>query len=521
MGRWNSKEITELAKSDFEKAWKDSASMASGKGAFKKSPRKGSQHPVFETMQKLREAYLALGFREAINPTSIDEVQVKKQFGPEASAVLDRCYYLGGLPRPNVGVSDEKLGEIKKLSIEVEKGALQGVLHEYKKGAFGGDDLIYKLAETLGTDDSKAMQVLNEVFPEFLGLDPEASKTTLRSHMTSGWFLTLESLVPREQLPLRLFSIDRCFRREQREDEGHLRTYHSASCVIADSDASVEDGKEVASGLLSAFGFEELRFEPDEKRSKYYAPGTQTEVYMRGKNGKWIEIATFGMYSPVALSRYKVEVPVMNLGLGVERLAMLLSGKRDVRELVMPQFHGEWRLDDDSIASMLYLDRVPTTSEGREIARKIVEFGMEKGSEVAPCAFEVYSGKVLDTSIVVKLVEVEEGKRLLGPATLNEIYVHGGNIMGVPPEKGFEEVKKEGTKTGISYLSALANLAAHEIERAVLEGEEEVKVRTRIVRGLGDVNLRLDESALRYITTNNKLIDVRGPVFMTVEAEKK
>jgi len=519
MGSWNSREMVELSKKDFEKAWKGSAKLASGKGAVKKGPGKGAPHPVFEAVQRLRAAYVELGFREVMNPISIDEVQVRKQFGPEAAAVLDRCYYLGGLPRPNVGVSEGKLEEIRKLGVEVEKGALQKVLHGYKKGTFGGDDLIYKLAGALGTDDAKAMRVLNEVFPEFIGLDPEASKTTLRSHMTSGWFLTLESLVPREQLPLRLFSIDRCFRREQREDESHLRTYHSASCVVADGDAGIEDGEEVARGLLSRFGFEEVRFEPDEKRSKYYAPGTQTEVYIKGKDGEWIEIATFGMYSPVALSGYRIEVPVMNLGLGVERLAMLLSGESDLRELVMPQFHGEWKLDDESIAAMLYLDRVPASAEGRKIAEGIVEVGTKHASDVAPCSFEVYSGRLFGRAIDVKLVEVEEGKRLLGPATFNDIYVHDGNITGIPPDRGFEEIKGRGIRTGVSYLSALANLAAHEIEKAVLEGEEEVTVRSRIVRSFGDVNLRLDESALRYITANNRVIDVRGPVFMTVGAK--
>ena len=43
-----------------------------------------------------------MGFDEAENPIIVDEQEVYRQFGPEAMAVLDRVFYLGGLPRPNV-----------------------------------------------------------------------------------------------------------------------------------------------------------------------------------------------------------------------------------------------------------------------------------------------------------------------------------------------------------------------------------------------------------------------------------
>jgi O-phosphoseryl-tRNA synthetase len=36
---------------------------------------------------------------------------------------------------------------------------------------------------------------------------------------------------------------------------------------------------------------------------------------------------------------------------------------------------------------------------------------------------------------------------------------------------------------------------------------------------LSDINLGMDSAAQRYITSNNKRIDVRGPIFTTVSAE--
>jgi len=38
-----------------------------------------------------------------MNPIIVEDRDIHKQFGYEALAVLDRCFYIGGLPRPNVG----------------------------------------------------------------------------------------------------------------------------------------------------------------------------------------------------------------------------------------------------------------------------------------------------------------------------------------------------------------------------------------------------------------------------------
>lgn len=83
-----------------------------------------------------------------------------------------------------------------------------------------------------------------------------------------------------------------------------------------------------------------------------------------------------------------------------------------------------------------------------------------------------------------------------------------------------ENVKKHGVSTGMSYMDAFAALAADEIEKAAQSGGE-VKVRARIVKSPGDINIAIAEVVQRYITANKKRIDVRGPVFTTVVAEFK
>jgi O-phosphoseryl-tRNA synthetase len=384
----------------------------------------------------------------------------------------------------------------------------------YRTCEFGGDDLVYKIAKALDIDDSLAGRILDDVFPEFRALEPESSRITLRSHMTSGWFLTVKDEMAKKQMPMKLFSIDRCFRREQQEDETHLRTHHSASCILLGEDASVEDAKAVAKGLLAPFGFEDFEFRPDEKRSKYYAPDTQTEVYAKHEKMGWVEIATFGMYSPVALSQYGIEHPVMNLGLGVERLAMILHGASDIRELVYSQFYADLSMSDSDIASMINAEKSPETEAGREMAKAIVVAAEKHANEKSPCEFEVYSSE----KVKVKLTEREENKNLLGPAAFNDIFVHDGNIYGLPPGKS-EDIRKKGVDCSIRYIDAIASLVAHDIEKSAAAGEKESVTGVQMARSLGDINLALDDVALRYITANNKLIDIRGPIFITVEAK--
>ncbi|WP_331456232.1 O-phosphoserine--tRNA ligase [Methanobrevibacter arboriphilus] len=302
------KKIIKLAKKDFERAWVESGNLVKKSHPDKEYPRLkyeiGKSHILNDTIAMLREAYLRLGFSEAVNPLFIDKNDVYKQFGPEAPpAVLDRCFYLAGLPRPDIGIGVDKINYIKKLGKDIndEKIAkLQEVFRGYKKGYLDGDDLVLKVSEALEIDNEEGLSILEKVFPEIKDLMPIASNTTLRSHMTSGWFISLEKMVKKSKTPLKMFSIDRCFRREQKEDSSHLMTYHSASCVIVDDEVTLDmGGKAISEALLEYFGFSKFKFVPDEKKSKYYIPETQTEVYgYHPKLNEWVEIATFGLYSP-------------------------------------------------------------------------------------------------------------------------------------------------------------------------------------------------------------------------------
>jgi O-phosphoseryl-tRNA synthetase len=335
--------------------------------------------------------------------------------------------------------------------------------------------------------------------------------------MTSGWFQTLGALWDKVPHPIMLFSIDRCFRREQAEDAHRLMSYHSASCVVAGEDVTVDDGKAVACALLSAFGYSEFEFRPDEKRSKYYMPDTQTEVYASHPVHGWVEVATFGLYSPSSLAQYGIGVPVMNLGLGVERLAMITTASADVRQMCFPQFFPRIYSDLD-IARSVFLEKEPVTTEGMHMIWAICEVSRAHATDSGPCSFKAFEGGLFGHKIVVYVEEPEEGAKLLGPACMNEIFVHNGSILGVPDTEKFALVRKEGISVGISFLKAVVSAAAAEVEQAARCGKG-TTVQVKMARLPGDVNLKVAPFAMRYITDNNLKIDVRGPVFFTLRSE--
>lgn len=482
---------------------------------------------LYDTIWELRQAYLKLGFDETVNPLFVEQEDIYKQFGPEAPAVLDRCFYLAGLPRPDIGIGLDKIAVIEEIGVNLDEDkiqALKDIFRSYKKGDESGDDLVYHVSTALEVENSLGLRILENVFPELRELTPVSGRTTLRSHMTSGWFLTLQSLHDKNKLPIKLFSIDRCFRREQREDSSHLMTYHSGSCVWVDDEVNIDMGMAVSESVLEHFGFEKFKFVPDEKKSKYYIPGTQTEVYgYHPKLKEWVEVATFGIYSPIALSRYGIDKEVMNLGIGAERIAMILHNQEDIRGMVYPQTYGKWKMSDRELATMLRINNYPFSIEGRSLMESLLETCRENGDTPSPCEFTAFEGEFLGKKIRVKVTEPEEGTKLLGPAAWNKIFVYDGNIVGVPEKDVTDDMSlmaiENGIPTGISYMDGVTAYASYRIEEMMMGSVKDLSLRTTLSKSISDVNLRLDPVGLNYITGNNKVIDLRGPVFCTITAE--
>jgi O-phosphoseryl-tRNA synthetase len=521
-------EILRIKEKSFEEAWKYGGELLNDGSIYdlrriEQTPPQGAPHVLNDLIEKMRQRLLELGFDEVINETIFPEADVMKQWGPTGFAILDRCYYLAALPRPDVGLSAQKQAMIKSFGIHLppkKVAALQLTLHKLKTGELESDELIREIAKELNVPDDRAIQVFEEVFFEFKDLKPLASNLTLRSHMTAAWFDTLATVQKYTAVPVTLFSIGPRYRREQREDATHLRVHNSASCVVMDEDVSIDVGKWLIEEFLRPFGFEDFQFrQVATGTDTYYAPGKHYEAFAYSPNFEdaknneagWLEVADFGLYSPLTLANYGIEYPVVNCGIGVERIAMIAHAFKDIRTLVFPQFYGEFVLTDDELARLITLRNAPATLRGEAIQQAIVNVCKTHGADASPVEFVAWEGELLDKFARITVIEPEENTKLCGPAFLNEVFVKDGNIIGA--------TKLEGLSTGITYIKAFAAEAAYEIEQALQQGKTNLEVRVRISRSPNDLNLRIDPVATRYITSRNKKIDLRGPVFTTVRMQ--
>lgn len=502
MSTFDTGEIKSKARENFTDAWMATAKLIPS-GTEISLPNKGKPHLVRELIQKSREILLNLGFDEVENLTVLPDSDVAKQYGPEARVILDRAFYLAELPRPDIGLSEKRIAQVKEIAKEIDIDKLQTIFRNYKKGEIESDNLIEELIARLGITDYQATELMDKVFPEVRELQPVPSNKTLRSHMTATWFHSLAALQNKASFPVALFSVGPRYRNEQREDARHLRVHHSASIVVMAPEASLDAGSAITRDIMRQYGFSDIKFETKLATSKYYAPGQEQEVFVKHK-GSWLEIADIGMYSPVALANFDIKYPVFNAGFGIERLGMLIYEMDDVRKLAYPQFSITEYSDEEIAESIMYVAS-PQTARGQEIAQAIEETARKHKDEIAPCEFLAWK----DEFIEVKIVETEAGKRLIGPAGFNEICVAKGAI--------YSDITPSGIHTGINYMRAVAMGAAAAIENST----SNLTYRVKGIRHLSDLNLQIPEAIRQHIEGRRKKIGVSGPVFVTIEVNKR
>lgn len=521
---YNAKEIKEKAKKDFEKIWIETGKLVKTQGKnIDWLKEKGMPHPVWDLILKFREIFLNLGFVEIINPSIIEEGEIYRQYGPEAPVILDRVFYLAELPRPDIGISQKKIEKIKKIIPGFNEGEkLENIFRRFKKGDFAGDDLVEKIMEELKISDEKAIKILDDIFPELKELRPIPTRLTLRSHMTSAWFPYLAEM--QDRMPVRVFSIGPRFRREQRLDTEHLYESTTASVAVMDKNMTVEDGINLTEIILRDLGYKFIDFIKKKSTSKYYAPGTEYEIFVKAK-GRNIEVANLGFYSPLALANYNIVNPVFNLGFGVERLALLKEGISDIRKLVYGDIYIKSIFEDKDIAREISLVKEPKTEEGKRILRIVRQKALENKDKIGPAKVEVYQGEFLEKKVKIVIFNWDKGKKVFSWGTFNKIYVYNGNIFGITHDeegkldKKILKAKEEGIDIKMNYLELLLKEFVAELEESLHRGEGGIEERYKSVKRLSEINLFIPDYIRRFITDNNKKIDVRGPLFFGIKSE--
>lgn len=156
--------------------------------------------------------------------------------------------------------------------------------------------------------------------------EARARQTVLRTHTTAS---TIRAVQADPEPPRKVFCVGKVFRNESISYK-HLPEFHQVDGIIIDENGSLATLLGTLKEFYRKMGFEKVRFKPD--FFPYTEPSAEISVYMESKNA-WIELGGSGLFRPEVTQPLGCHVPVLAWGLGLERLAMLRYGLKDIREL--------------------------------------------------------------------------------------------------------------------------------------------------------------------------------------------
>jgi O-phosphoseryl-tRNA synthetase len=491
---------------------------------------KGTQHPVQELVQNLRTILINSGFNEVENSFFVAETDILKQHDIDSNLIFDNVFYLAESPRPTISLTEEQIQQIRSIEPAINLDKFTELLNDYKDNKIENYQILIRLMAELQLTSEQVSNMM-KVIPEFNEARPKPTNITLRSTMVSGWFTTLAAILDKEHLPIKIFSTGIWFKRGPKLNELKLSSHYGTSCIILDENITANHGKVIGEAIVGKLGFKELVFKKTPFTKNFNITTDEQGIFVDG-----IEIVTFGLFSEDVLRSYGIDIPALYINFGLEHMVMVQKGISDIRELMYPQFYKAWKLNDQEIGEALQFIQKPKTELGNTISEKLIQTCELNGNAASPCEFTVWEGKIdlIEANereepiinndgkklLTVKVVKHEKDSKLCGPAYLNEVVVKDGDIFGMPTnEKSSENGITEAQHTNIRYLDAFSKLVGRVIERKLAKGGLKgiLKIERGIIKEMDDINLQLDGGALRYLTTNNKKIDIRGPMFVNIE----
>jgi len=154
----------------------------------------------------------------------------------------------------------------------------------------------------------------------------EAARLLLRTHTTVVSARMLAEVKP----PAKVFTVDRVFRNET-IDYKHLAELHQVEGIVFAKDVSLKHLFGYLKHFFSKLGFEKVRFRP--AYFPYTEPSVEVDAWFEPKK-TWIEIGGAGIFREEVVEPLTgYDYPVLAWGLGLERIAMLHYGLKDIREL--------------------------------------------------------------------------------------------------------------------------------------------------------------------------------------------
>jgi phenylalanyl-tRNA synthetase alpha chain len=155
--------------------------------------------------------------------------------------------------------------------------------------------------------------------------DREVSqRALLRTHTTNT---TIRYLAEHPEGSHKVFGLGRVFRKETM-DATHLPEFTQIEGIVTEPACTFDTLVGLCKHFFAQMGFPEVRFRP--AYFPYTEPSMEIDVLY---NGRWMELGGCGIFRPEVTKPLGVKHNVLAWGFGLERLAMMRLGLKDIRDL--------------------------------------------------------------------------------------------------------------------------------------------------------------------------------------------
>ena len=268
--------------------WKDVEVRKYDVKAFAPTVHGGRKHPLTLLLEKTRTVFLNMGFTE-VTGNFVE------------SAFWDMDVLFTAQDHPAREMQDTfYVKDPAKIDISQDEGLIEKVKQVHENGGRTGSlGWRYKWSRA------------------------EAEKALLRTHTTVS---SVKYIAKNPKPPFKVFTIGRIFRNEAM-DSTHLPEFMQIEGIVCEEGANFD----MLCGLLKEFYARmgvPIRIRPG--YFPYTEPSLELDIFW---NGQWMELGGAGIFRPEVTEPLGVKEPVLAWGLGFERLAMLIWGLKDIRDI--------------------------------------------------------------------------------------------------------------------------------------------------------------------------------------------
>lgn len=254
----------------------------------------------------------------------------------------------GGKPHPLVAL----ISDIRKIFLEMGFEEIQG---DFVESCFWNMDVLFipqdhparEMQDTFYCKNPKKIEIKDEPLAKKIAnvhenggntgstgwgynfSKKEGEKALLRTHTTVN---TIRYLYNNPKPPCKVFSIGRVFRKEN-IDSTHLPEFYQIEGIIHEKGSNFKQLIGVLKEFYKRMGFEKVRCRPG--YFPYTEPSMEVDVFW---NNQWMELGGSGIFRPEVTEPVGIKEPVLAWGLGLERLAMMKFGLKDIRDLYISDF---------------------------------------------------------------------------------------------------------------------------------------------------------------------------------------